>query len=158
MAFIRRAASRLTRSASDADDLVQETYVRALRGSARFRSGTNLKAWLLTILRHAHLNRRRQAARAIVDIDEATVHRFAQDAEDGDTPERQFLSRVLDDELRAAHASLPLLLRQTLWLRDVEGLPYAEVARRMEIPIGTVMSRLSRARQLLYRRVSTQTK
>lgn len=158
LSSIRRAACRLTRNASDAEDLVQETYFRALRGSAQFRSGTNLNGWLLTILRHTHLNWRRQAARAIVNIDEATVHRFAQVAEHSDTPERQFLSRVFDDELRAAHASLPLALQQTLWLRDVEGLPYSEIAGRLGIPIGTVMSRLSRARQLLYRRLKALTR
>src|SRR5262245_7504241 len=71
--FVRRAACRLTRNVPEAEDLVQDTYVRALRACGRFRSGTNLKAWLLTILRHAHLNRRRQAARAIVEVDEEKV-------------------------------------------------------------------------------------
>lgn len=153
-AGVQRAARRLTRNASDAEDLVQETYVRALRSAEQFRAGTNLKAWLLTILRHVHLNRRRQAARAIVEVDEAKVDRFAEAAEHGDTPERRLLGRVLDGRLRAAHESLPLALRQTLWLRDVEGLSYAEIAGRLGIPLGTVMSRLARARQLLYKRVN----
>src|SRR5215831_522490 len=75
-AFVRRAASRLTRSLPEAEDLVQETYVRALRAFGHFRPGTNLKAWLLTILRHAHLNRRRQVARAIVEVNEGKVEDF----------------------------------------------------------------------------------
>lgn len=151
--WIQRVARRLTGNASDADDLVQDTYLRALRGATRFRAGTNLRAWLFTILRHAHLNRRRQSARAIVEVDEAKVSRFSDTAAHGDTPERRLLESVFDDQLRAANESLPLALRQTLWLRDVEGLPYAEIARRLGIPVGTVMSRLSRARQLLFKRV-----
>ena len=153
-AGVRRAARRLTRNASDAEDMVQETYVRALRGAEQFRVGTNLKAWLLTILRHVYLNRRRQAARAIVEVDEAKVDRFAEAAAHGDTPERRLLGRLLDERLRAAHESLPLSLRQTLWLRDMEGLSYAEIAGRLGIPLGTVMSRLARGRQLLYKRVN----
>lgn len=156
-AGVQRAARRLTGNVSEAEDLVQETYVRALRGANQFHAGTNFKAWLLTILRHVHLNRRRQAARAIVEVDEAKVDRFAEAAAHGDTPERRLLSRVLDERLRAAHESLPLSLRQTLWLRDMEGLSYAEIAGRLGIPVGTVMSRLARARQLLYKRVNAQT-
>jgi RNA polymerase sigma-70 factor, ECF subfamily len=151
---LQRAARRLTRNAPEAEDLVQETYVRALRSFGHFRAGTNLKAWLLTILRHAHLNRLRDSARAIVEVDEAKVERFATIAKDGSTPEQRLLENALDDELRIAHASLPLSLRQTLWLRDIEELPYAEIAKRLGIPIGTVMSRLSRARRLLYARLA----
>src|SRR5262245_4692765 len=123
--FVRRAACRLTRNVPEAEDLVQDTYVRALRACGRFRSGTNLKAWLLTILRHAHLNRRRQAARAIVEVDEEKVEHFARHARHADTPEQRLLHKALDDELRAANELLPLSLRQTLWLRDIEGLSYA---------------------------------
>ena len=151
---IRRAARRLTSNAPDAEDLVQETYVRALRAFAHFRPGTNLKAWLLTILRHAHLNRRRQAVRAIVEFDEVRVERFAECAHQAATPEQELLEKTLDGQLRSAYESLPLSLRQTLWLRDIDGLSYAEIAKRLAIPVGTVMSRLSRARQLLYKRVT----
>jgi RNA polymerase sigma-70 factor (ECF subfamily) len=151
---IRRAARRLTGNAPDAEDLVQETYLRALRAFARFRPGSNLKAWMLTILRHAHLNRRRQAARAIVDIDELKFERCAETAHHADTPEQRLLGKVLDGQLRSAYRSLSLSLRQTLWLRDIEGLSYAEIATRLGIHVGTVMSRLSRARRLLYERVT----
>jgi RNA polymerase sigma-70 factor (ECF subfamily) len=151
---LQRAARRLARNAPEADDLVQETYVRALRSFGHFRPGTNLKAWLLTILRHAHLNRLRDSARAIVDVDEAKVERFAEIAKEGSTPEQRLLESAMDDELRIANASLPLSLRQTLWLRDIEELPYAEIAKRLGIPVGTVMSRLSRARRLLYERLT----
>jgi RNA polymerase sigma-70 factor (ECF subfamily) len=153
-ASVRRAACRLTRNVPEAEDLVQETYVRALRASRHFRSGTNLKAWLLTILRNAHLNRRRQVARAIVEVDEAKVEQFALHARDADTPEQRLLDKARDEELRAANERLPLSLRQTLWLRDIEGLSYAAIAERLRIPTGTVMSRLSRARRLLYARLT----
>jgi len=154
---LRRAARRLTRNAVEAEDLVQETYVRALRGSGHFRSGSNLKAWLLTILRHAHLNRRRQVARSIVQVDEGRVEWFAQTARDTDTPEQRLLENTLDAQLRAANESLPLSLRQTLWLRDIEGLTYEAIATRLGIPIGTVMSRLARARQLLFKKLAGET-
>ena len=152
--WIQRIARRLTGNVIDAEDLVQDTYLRALRGSTGFRPGTNLRAWLLTILRHAYLNRRRQTSRSIVAVDESKVERFAERAAHGDTPERRLLDRVLDDQLRTAHESLPLSLRQTLWLRDIEELSYAEIATQLGIPVGTVMSRLSRARRLLYERVT----
>src|SRR5262245_24282203 len=76
--WVRRVSRRLAGNVSEAEDLVQETFLRALRGAARFRSGSNFKAWLLTILRHAYLNRRRGIARAIVEIDEAKVGSFAE--------------------------------------------------------------------------------
>jgi RNA polymerase sigma-70 factor (ECF subfamily) len=151
--WIQRIARHLAGNKGEAEDLVQDTYVRALRGAARFRAGTNLKAWLLTILRHANLNRRRRLRRALVQIDEERVDWFAKTAQDADTPERRLLERALDSELRAAHESLPIALRQTLWLRDIAGLSYAEIAKQLGIPIGTVMSRLSRARRLLYKRL-----
>jgi RNA polymerase sigma-70 factor (ECF subfamily) len=151
---LHRAARRLTRNGTEAEDLVQETYVRALRGFGQFRAGSNLKAWLLTILRHAHLNRRRQTARSIVEVNEAKVEWFAQVARDGDTPEQRLLESAADDQLRSVNESLPLSLRQTLWLRDIEGLSYTEIAKRLGIPMGTVMSRLARARQLLYTRLT----
>jgi RNA polymerase sigma-70 factor, ECF subfamily len=150
---LQRAARHLTRDVSEAEDLVQETYVRAMRGSAHFRWGTDLKAWLLTILRHVHLNRRRTVARAIVEFDQEKVDRLAELAEHSDTPERRLMRTVLDGDMRAAMNSLPLALRQTLWLREAEELSYAQIANRLRIPVGTVMSRLSRARRLLYARL-----
>jgi len=79
---------------------------------------------------------------------------FARHARHADTPEQRLLHKALDDELRAANELLPLSLRQTLWLRDIEGLSYADIAKRLGIPTGTVMSRLSRARRMLYARLA----
>jgi RNA polymerase sigma-70 factor (ECF subfamily) len=151
---VYRVALRLTKNAADAEDLTQETYARALRGSSRFRWGTKLKAWLFTILRNLHRNRARDRSRAVVVVDSDAVERFDGATSARETAEARLLRDAESRDLRAAMESLTPTLRQTVWLRDVEGLSYAEVAARLNIPIGTVMSRLSRARELLYRRLA----
>jgi RNA polymerase sigma-70 factor (ECF subfamily) len=154
LSVVRGVARRLAGSAAEADDLAQETYVRALGHAARFRQGTNLRAWLLTILRNISRNRRRDAAKAIVKIDSDTVAQLAQQTVGGETPEQRLLRGVLDTDLRAALESLPHRLRETLWLCDVEEMAYADIARRLRIPVGTVMSRVFRARRILFARLS----
>ena len=149
---VYRVARRLTKSTADAEDLTQETYVRALAAGGRFQLGTNLKSWLFTILRNINRNRMRDRARAVVIVDGAVPLDVA-DAS-SDTPDAQLLRKVESRDLRAAVDSLPRALRQTVWLRDIEEMSYAEIARRLDIPIGTVMSRLSRARELLYRHMT----
>lgn len=148
---VYRTALRLTRNAADAEDLTQETYSRALGASSRFQWGTNLKAWLYTILRNLDRNRKRDRARAIVVVDGEAVDQFDGAGASSETPEARLLREAESRDLRAAIESLPPALGQTMWLRDVEELSYAEIAKRLNIPIGTVMSRLSRARELLYR-------
>jgi len=147
---IYHAAHRLTGNTSDAEDLAQETYLQALRASHRFRLGTNLKAWLFTILRNLVRNRRRSAARAIVEFDSRKVDQSSELTEHRETPEQALLKKAGNADLQAAFESLPRALRDTVWLSDVEELPYAEIARRLGIPVGTVMSRVFRARQRLY--------
>lgn len=151
---VYRTALRLTNNTADAEDLTQETYARALGASHRFQGGTNLRAWLFTILRNVNRNRKRDRARAIVVVDGEAVDQFAGAGAGNETPEARLLREASSRDLRAAIATLPCALGQTVWLRDVEGLTYAEIARRLDIPIGTVMSRLSRARELLYRRLA----
>jgi RNA polymerase sigma-70 factor, ECF subfamily len=148
--LVYRTALRLTRNTSDAEDLTQETYVRALRAAGRFQLGTNLKAWLLTILRNADRNRRRDAARALVVVDNRAV--AESDVRDlpEKTPEALLLRAVIDRDLQEALESLPRYLQEIVWLRDVEELSYAELAERLDIPLGTVMSRLSKARERLF--------
>ena len=153
-ASLYRTALRLTKNAADAEDLTQETYARALGASGRFQWGTNLKAWLFTILRNVNRNRTRDRARAIVVVDGAAVDRFDGAGAASETPEARLLRDALSRDLLAAIESLPRALGQTMWLRDVDELSYAEIAKRLDIPIGTVMSRLSRARELLYRRLT----
>ena len=150
-------ALRLTRRAADAEDLVQDTYLKAFRAASQFQRGTNLKAWLFTILRNVNRNWKRDRARAIVVVDGEAVDQCEGADAESETPEARLLREVGSRDLRAAIESLPRAPAQTVWLRDVEGLSYAEIAKRLDIPIGTVMSRLSRARSLLYRRLTGRT-
>lgn len=150
-------ALRLTRNPADAEDLVQDTFVKALRFADRFARGTNLKAWLYTILLNTWRNRRRDAARDAVTIDSPRVEEAA--AGEGstaelDTPERILLRATVRDDLQAALDTLPEVFREAVWLRDVEEFTYAEIAEMVGVPIGTVMSRISRGRRLLYQRLS----
>jgi RNA polymerase sigma-70 factor (ECF subfamily) len=147
-------ALRLTRNGSDAEDLVQDTYLKAFRSAAQFQRGTNLKAWLFTILHNTFRNMRRHDGRNPVDIDSETVEQSANLSVHDETPE-QILSRAtLDADLQAALDALPDAFREAVWLRDVEELTYAEIAQVIGVPIGTVMSRISRGRRLLFERLS----
>ena len=150
-------ALRLTRNRADAEDLVQDTFVKAFRFADRYTPGTNLKAWLYTILHNTWRNRRRDAARDTVDVDSEAVEDAAS-LPGGpavfDTPERILLRDTLDADLQAALDELPLVFREAVWLRDVEEFSYAEIAEMLAIPIGTVMSRISRGRRLLFQRLS----
>ncbi len=146
-------ALRLTRNRADAEDLVQDTYVKAFRFSERFVPGTNLKAWLYTILHNTWRNRRRDTARDTVDVDSEVVEAAASQPggpEELDTPERILLRETLDADLQAALDALPAAYREAVWLRDVEEFAYAEIAEMLGVPMGTVMSRISRGRRLLF--------
>jgi len=150
-------AMRLTRNRADAEDLVQDTYVKAFRFTDRFERGTNLKAWLYTILHNTWRNRRRDASRDTVEVDSERVEQAAS-LPDGpaalENPEHILLRATLDADLQAALDSLPDAFREAVWLRDVEEFSYAEIAGMLGVPIGTVMSRISRGRRLLYERLS----
>src|SRR5436189_4237230 len=142
-------ALRLTRRAPDAEDLVQDTYLKAFRSAHQFEAGTNLKAWLFTILHNTFRNIRRHDGRNPVDVDSEAVERVVDDGPGAQSPE-QILSRAsLDADLQQALDALPDAFRQAVWLRDVEELSYAEMAQVLDVPIGTVMSRISRGRKAL---------
>ncbi len=143
-------ALRLTRKSQDAEDLVQDTYLKAFRASKQFARGTNLKAWLFTILHNTFRNMRRHDGRNPVDVNSETVELAADAAGDDRTPERLLARATLDSELQAALDALPDAFRQAVWLRDVEEFTYAEIAGIMDVPIGTVMSRISRGRKMLH--------
>jgi RNA polymerase sigma-70 factor (ECF subfamily) len=147
-------AVRLTRDGDAARDLVQDTYLKALRSQGRFQPGTNLKAWLYTILHNTWRNRRRDGARARVSFDSETVDAAADagrpGAVDSATPESLLLAGVLDADLQEALDRLPEQYREAVWLRDVEDLSYQEIAEALSVPIGTVMSRIARGRRQLY--------
>lgn len=152
-------ALRLTRNKADAEDLVQDTFVKALRFEDRFAAGTNLKAWLYTILLNTWRNRRRDSARVPVEIDSPRVDEAA-NAGDGpsamDTPEQILLRATVREDLQVALDGLPEVFREAVWLRDVEEFTYAEIAQMLGVPIGTVMSRISRGRRLLFERLSSE--
>jgi RNA polymerase sigma-70 factor (ECF subfamily) len=146
-----RTALRLTRVSADAEDLVQETYLKAFRAADSFEPGTNLRAWLFTILHNGARNRARDRARDRVTVDSDTVDRAADEpGPGGETPETLLLRDTLAPDLQAAIDALPEAFRQAVWLRDVEEFSYAEIADMLEIPAGTVMSRISRGRRMLF--------
>ena len=147
-------ALRLTRKTQDAEDLVQDTYLKAFRASRQFERGTNLKAWLFTILHNTFRNMRRHDGRNPVDVDSETVERAADAAGDERTPEQLLSRATLDVDLQAALDDLPEAFRQAVWLRDVEEFSYAEIAKIVDVPIGTVMSRISRGRKMLHDRLA----
>jgi len=146
----RRALS-LCRNAVDAEDLVQETYLRALTFFNQFAPGTNCRAWLMTILRHAFISRRARAAREVPGIDESTAGRaLARCAGLTATPEEEFSRHTIGDRhLAEAVEALPRSFQEVVMLADVEERSYREIAQMCELPVGTVMSRLYRARRLL---------
>jgi len=153
-----RTALRLTRVPADAEDLVQETYLKAFRSADRFEPGTNLRAWLFTILHNTARNRARDRAREGVTVDSETVDQAADAPSYGlaapvATPEALLLRETLAPELQAAVDELPAAFRQAVWLRDVEEFSYAEIANMLNIPVGTVMSRISRGRRMLFDRL-----
>ena len=147
-------ALRLTRRAADAEDLVQETYLKAFRAANQFQRGTNLKAWLFTILHNTFRNMRRHDGRNPVDVNSETVEQAVDVSGHDQSPEQILTRATLDADLQAALDALPDAFRQAVWLRDVEEFTYAEIASMLEIPIGTVMSRISRGRRMLYDRLA----
>ena len=155
-----RTGLRMTRSEADAEDLVQETYIRAFRFRDQFTLGTNMKAWLFRILTNTFINtyRRKTAQPEVTDlegIDEFSLYRRMADDRAASTspdPEAELLNSVVDTEVTDALEALPEKFRTTVLL-DVEGFSYKEIAEMLAIPIGTVMSRLHRGRKFLQKRL-----
>ena len=155
-----RTALRMTRSEADAEDLVQETYIRAFRFREQFTLGTNMKAWLFRILTNTFINtyRRKSAQPEVTDlegVDEFSLYRRMADdraASSSPDPETELLKGVVDTEVTDALEELPEKFRTTVLL-DVEGFSYKEIAEMLGIPIGTVMSRLHRGRKFLQKRL-----
>ena len=149
-----RLARWLTGSQADAEDVVQDSALRALKGIGRF-GGLNARAWVLTIVRntaYTWLAKNRPASVVLTeDIDESELSRTEVALGDGrsETPEDTLIARAEADELRRRVAALPIPFREVLVLREIHELGYKEIAEIAGVPIGTIMSRLSRARQLL---------
>ena len=149
------AALRLTRNPADAEDLVQETFLRAYRGFAGFSEGTNLKAWLYRILTNSFINVYRKKQREPItvagpdDVDEWYLFdRLGSRSVEGSV-ENEVLDRIPDEDVKRALDALPEGFRMAVLLADVEGFSYKEIAEILDVPIGTVMSRLHRGRRAL---------
>jgi RNA polymerase sigma-70 factor (ECF subfamily) len=145
-----RVALRLTGDPANAEDLVQDTVLKAYRAWDTFRQGTNARGWLLTILRNTFINdyRRRRRAPVTVDIDVAEQYALVHQ-EAGRDPEGEFFHELVDDRILSAIDALPEEFREVVVLSDVEGLGYAQIAETVGVPVGTVKSRLFRARKHL---------
>jgi RNA polymerase sigma-70 factor (ECF subfamily) len=132
----------LTGEPHEAEDLVQETYLKALRGFSSFREGTNFRAWMFRILRNTFLT-----SRSGLKVMETIDDELAEEIVEVGTPETHFVNRANGEALRRAIEALPLPFREVLLLADVENMSYKEIGEALAIPIGTVTSRLMRARR-----------
>src|ERR1700678_1041065 len=152
-------ASWLSRNPADAEDLVQETFLKALRGFSSFEPGSNFRAWIFRILRNTYLTSRTGLAALrtvaledeLYDRNESGTALFPEGAIDRETPERNLIRLSDRTALHAAMEKLPPPLLEVILLCDVEEMKYREIATVLEIPIGTVMSRIARARNALRR-------
>jgi RNA polymerase sigma-70 factor (ECF subfamily) len=153
------AALRMTRNRADAEDLVQETYLRAYRSYATFEEGTNLRAWLFRILTNTFINayrakQRRPQETDLGDMEDLYLYRrIGQVNPASVSAEDQLLDLFTDDEVKAALEDLPEAFRLPVLLADVEEFSYKEIAEMLDIPIGTVMSRLHRGRKAMHKRL-----
>ena len=148
-------AYRMTRNAQDAEDLVQETYLKAYRNYDKFEEGTNLKAWLFKIMKNTFINEYRKRQQAppqsdFAEIEESFESQVSDEvARQIKNPEEEFLADVLDEDVQRALDTLPYDYRMAVLLADIEGFSYKEIADILEVPVGTVISRLYRGRKLL---------
>ena len=161
MGSLLSTATRMTGNRQDAEDLVQDTYLRAYRSYGSFTEGTNLRAWLFRIMTNAHINRYRSKQRRpdeteLDDLDDLYLYRrlndpgaYSRSAED------ELMDLFSEAEVVSAVEALPENYRMAVLLADVEGFAYKEIAEILDIPIGTVMSRLHRGRKALQRELYT---
>jgi RNA polymerase sigma-70 factor (ECF subfamily) len=161
MPSLYTAALRMTRNPADAEDLVQETYLKAYRAFNSFSEGTNLKAWLYRILTNTYINtyrakKRRPEESDIDDLENFYLYRRLgglEGAAAGRSAEDEVLDHFTETEVKEAIEALPEQFRMAVLLGDVEGFSYKEIAAILDVPIGTVMSRLHRGRRALQKRL-----
>ncbi len=155
------AALRMTRNPADAEDLVQETYLKAYRAFHTFQEGTNLKAWLYRILTNTYINtyrakKRRPDETDLDEVEDLYLYRRLgglEGATAGRSAEEELLDHITDSEVKDALEALPEQFRMAVLLADVEGFAYKEIAEILDIPIGTVMSRLHRGRKAMQKQL-----
>jgi RNA polymerase sigma-70 factor (ECF subfamily) len=155
LSHLYTSAIYFTKDKAEAEDLVQMTYLRAFRFFDKFATGTNVRAWLLSILRNLFINRYRQKRREPTTVDWEKIDEVYESmVEQGENlgrgnPEQHFVSQMMDDEVEAALKGLPEEFRTAIVLVDIEELSYQKTAQVMECPVGTVRSRVSRGRRML---------
>jgi len=157
MDALYRLALRLAQNRHEAEDMVQETYLKAYRHFHQFERGTNCRAWLFRILRNNFLNRVKRLGKELLESSDLEGRPHPHTGEDVersslmDHPEQELFERLMDREVEQALENLPTVFREAVVLVDLEGCSYKEAAQICDLPIGTVMSRLSRGRSLLRR-------
>ncbi len=153
MDLLYNYALRMTNNAQDADDLVQETYLKAYRFWDSYEKGTNIKAWLFRIMKNSYINRYRKETKEPDTVDYDEVKDFYSTVRDESTEtndlQETLFGNLLDDDVTKAIAALPDDFRTVVILCDIEGLSYEEIAEFVDCPLGTVRSRLHRGRKLL---------
>ena len=146
-------ALKIARNADDAQDLLQETYYKAYKNYHQFENGTNSKAWMFMILKNTFINNYRKMKREPAKLDYDDIEDIYENIKSDQTKDNNldldFYNNLLDDELSAALSKIPSKMREVFLLCDLEGYTYEEIAEITDIPIGTVRSRLHRARKLL---------
>lgn len=147
-------ALKMTGDEDDADDLVQETYLKAFRFFDKFEKGTNCKAWLFRIMKNSYINDYRKQVKEPNKVDYEDVQNFYENIKSDEVESKHYeqdvFSNLLDDEISKAITELPEDFRTVIILSDIEGFTYDEIADFVDIPVGTVRSRLHRARKMLY--------
>ncbi len=153
------AALRMTRNPADAEDVVQETYLKAYRAYGSFTAGTNLKAWLYRILTNTYINKYRKAQRRPSEVELGELQdmylykRLGEQSGATESAENTALDMFVDKDIIEAIESLPETFRMPVLYADVDGFSYKEIAEILDVPIGTVMSRLHRGRKALQKKL-----
>ncbi len=157
MEVLYNYALRMTGNKEDANDLLQETYLKAYRFWDKFEQGTNLRAWMFRIMKNTYINLYRKESKEPDKVDYDEIEGYYnlirdQNSDDNDLQEKMF-GQLLDDDVSKALEMLPEEFRTVVILCDIEGLAYEEIAEFLQIPVGTVRSRIHRGRKLLYARL-----
>ncbi|MEI7812975.1 MAG: sigma-70 family RNA polymerase sigma factor [Ignavibacteria bacterium] len=158
MKVLYNFALRMTGDSDDADDLVQETFLKAFRFFDKFEKGTNCKAWLFRILKNSYINDYRKQIKEPNKVDYEDIENFYENIKSSEVKSDHLVDDVfnnlLDDDVSSAISALPEDFRTVIILSDIEGFTYEEIADFVDCPIGTVRSRLHRARKMLYVRLN----